>query len=239
MSSGEDIEDKTDGGGVPVAEYVLGVLPAVEHEAVGRQIAADPVLRAERRYWHDHFAGLDSGFAEAAAPANGWSRLERRLFAGAGAASGSWWDSLLFWRGLAGAALAVAVIAVGFNLSRPALDAEAIATQLVAALEAQEGSGVEFVAFYDATSGSVKLVGLSGNAVPDRDYELWYIAGDDPAVSMGVVPVDARLSIPVPPEAREKFAQGTVLAVTLEQKGGSPTGVAQGPIVSAGAASPI
>ena len=31
----------------------------------------------------------------------------------------------------------------------------------------------------------------------------------------------------------------TVLAVTLEQKGGSPTGVAQGPIVAVGKAIPI
>jgi anti-sigma-K factor RskA len=238
MSNGEDIEDKTDGGGVPVAEYVLGVLPAAEHEAVARQIAADPALRAELRYWQDHFAGLDSEFAETPAPADGWGRVERRLFAGSPVAA-SWWDSLMLWRGLAGAALAVAVIAIGFNLARPAMDAEAIATELVAALQAQEGSGVEFVAFYDSASGSVKLVGLSGDAVPDRDYELWYIAGDDPAVSMGVVPVDARLEIPVPPEARAKFTDGTVLAVTLEQKGGSPTGVAQGPIVSAGAAAPI
>ena len=85
----------------------------------------------------------------------------------------------------------------------------------------------------------MKLLGLSGEAVPDKDYELWYIKGDEPAVSMGVVPVDARTEIPLDAEARAKFDEGTVLAVTLEQKGGSPTGVAQGPIVSVGAATRI
>ena len=75
--------------------------------------------------------------------------------------------------------------------------------------------------------------------MPDKDYELWYIEGDDPAVSMGVIPVDQRIEIPLDAGARAKFGEGTVLAVTLEQKGGSPTGVAQGPIVAVGAATPI
>ena len=35
------------------------------------------------------------------------------------------------------------------------------------------------------------------------------------------------------------FGEGTTLAVTLEQKGGSPTGVAQGPIVAVGKATQI
>ena len=39
--------------------------------------------------------------------------------------------------------------------------------------------------------------------------------------------------------AQAKFGEGTVLAVTLEQKGGSPTGKAQGPIVAVGKATPI
>jgi anti-sigma-K factor RskA len=85
----------------------------------------------------------------------------------------------------------------------------------------------------------VRLTALSGEAVPDKDFELWYIKGDEPAVSMGVIPVDQRTEITLPPEAKAKFAEGIVLAVTLEQKGGSPTGVAQGPIVAVGAATEI
>ena len=86
----------------------------------------------------------------------------------------------------------------------------------------------------------MRLIGLSGEAVPDKDYELWYIKGDEPAGIDGRRP--GRRSAPrsrSTPEARAKFDEGTVLAVTLEQKGGSPTGVAQGPIVSVGAATRI
>ena len=130
-------------------------------------------------------------------------------------------------------------MAVGFNVTQPRVDPNVIATQLVAALQAQEGSGVEFVAFYDTQTGSVRLLGLSGQAVPDKDFELWYIKGDEAPVSMGVIPVDGRTEIPMGDAAKQKFSEGTVLAVTLEAKGGSPTGAPQGPIVAAGAATVI
>jgi anti-sigma-K factor RskA len=223
-----------------VAEFALGLLEGAEHERVARLIAADPALREELRLWRTHFQSFDSEFADQPVPATAWDKLETRLFGSAAKPASSLWDSLILWRGLFAGALAVAVVAIGINVSRPlAPSPEEFAVQLVAALQSQEGSDVEFVAFYDSANSTVKLIGLSGAAVPDKDYELWYIKGDEPAVSMGVVPVDAKLEIPLDPETRAKFDEGTVLAVTLEQKGGSPTGVAQGPIVSVGSATRI
>ena len=219
-----------------VAEFALGLLDAAEHERVARLIAADPALREELRLWRTRFQSLDSEFAEQPAPARSWDALESRLFGGA-AKPASFWDSLNLWRGLAAGALAVAVVAIGVNVMRPAAPSpDEFAMQLVAALQAQEGSGVEFVAFYDSANGMVKLLGLSGQAVPEKDYELWYIKGEAAPVSMGVVPVDGRMEIPVAPDAKANFDEGTVLAVTLEQKGGSPTGAPQGALVSAGPA---
>jgi len=224
-----------EGGNALVAEYVLGLLDAAEHERVARMIAADPALRAELRMWRSRLQSFDSEFAEAEPPPGGWNRLEGRLFAGAAKPS-SFWDSLPLWRGLFAGALAVAVVAIGVNVMRPAAPSpEEFAVQLVAALQAQEGSGVEFVAFYDSANGTVKLLGLSGAPVPDKDYELWYIAGDAAPVSMGVVPIDARSELPLSPEVRPLFDEGTVLAVSLEPKGGSPTGTPS-QVVSAGPA---
>jgi anti-sigma-K factor RskA len=229
-----------DGDDALVAEFVLGLLDRAEFEAFKRRLAAEPALRRAVVEWRVRFEGLDIGFPETPAPASAWSRLESRLFGAGASATGGWWNSVSLWRGFTAAALAAVVVAVGFNVFRPApLGPEEFAVQLVAALQSQEGSGVEFVAFYDTASGAVKLLGLSGQSVPDKDYELWYIRGDEPAVSMGVIPVDQRKEIPLDAAARQKIAEGTVLAVTLEQKGGSPTGVAQGPIVALGKALPI
>jgi anti-sigma-K factor RskA len=240
MSNEADIRDEGEGGNnALVAEFALGLLDGAEHERVARLIAADPALRQELRMWRVRFQNFDAEFPEEPTPAGGWVKLESRLF-GTTAKPTTFWDSLVLWRGLFAGALAVAVVAIGINVSRPpAPSPEEFAVQLVAALQAQEGSGVEFVAYYDSATSMVKLVGLSGQAVPDRDYELWYIKGSDAPVSMGVVPVDGRMEIPVAPDAKANFAEGTVLAVTLEQKGGSPTGAPQGALVSAGPAMAI
>jgi len=225
---------------VLVAEFALDLLEGGERAAMARRIATEPTLAADLKLWRSRLATLDSEFAETPAPTHLLAKVETRLF-GPAAATGiaSWWNSLALWRGLAGAGVAVAVAAIGFNLMQPRFDAHQAATQLVAALKSQEGSGIEFVAFYDSSTKAVRLLGLEGQAVPEKDFELWYIKGDEPAVSMGVIPVDQRTEIALDPATQAKFSEGTVLAVTLEQKGGSPTGVAQGPIVAAGSAMPI
>lgn len=239
MSETEHIDEGDGGDQFRAAEFVLGLLPAAEHAAFAARLAGEPALRAMVRRWQAEFSALDGEFAEQPAPAGVWHRLDARLF-GSGARPVRWWDSLAVWRTLAGAAAAVAVVAVGLNLVRPAQVApEEFAAQLVAALQAQDSMGVEFVALYDARSGMVKLLGVSGQSMPDRDLELWYIAGDRPAVSMGVIPAMSRLDMPLDAPARAAFTEGTVLAITLEPKGGSPSGVATGPIVSMGKATPI
>ena len=43
------------------------------------------------------------------------------------------------------------------------------------------------LALYDQVSGEVRITSLSGQALADKDYELWYIKGDSPAGSMGVL----------------------------------------------------
>ena len=229
-SGGEDDQ-------VLVAEYALDLLEGGERATVARRIANEPLLAADLRIWRARLSSMDGEFAEVAAPAGVLQRVETRLF-GTPANTG-WWNSLALWRGLTAPAAPRAVIAVGFNLSQPRVDPAALATQLVAAIQAQEGSGVEFIAVYDEALGQVRVTSLRGDAVPDKDFELWYIKGDAPAVSMGVLPVNERREIPLDAAARASIEPGTVFAVTLEQKGGSPTGVAQGPIVAVGTATPI
>lgn len=224
------------GDDVLVPEFVLGLLDPAEHQLFARRLVREPGLREQVAEWRRRFEGLDASFADTRAPAANWGRIERRLFGGR-TAGGGWWNSLPLWRAAAAGALAVALVAVGLNVLRPGmLSPQEYAMQLVAALDAQGGSGVEFVAFYDTSSGMVKLLGVSGQALPDKDYELWYIHGSDAPVSMGVIPMDARMVIPLDPQAKKMIGEGTVLAVSLEPKGGSTTGAPTGPVVSAGKA---
>jgi anti-sigma-K factor RskA len=239
MSIEDTDKDGTGGDDVLVAEYVLGVLDAAEHQRVGALIAANPNLQQEMQFWQSRLASLDEAFEPAAPPAGTFREIEARLFGSGATVTPSLWQSLVLWRGLAGAGLAAAVVAIGLSVLSPNVFVPAQnATQLVATLEA-ENSTVKFVALYDGSTGTVRLTGLSGETVPDKDYELWFIQGDAAPVSLGLVPVNARTEVPLTGDMRAIIGAGTVFAVTLEPAGGAPGGVATGPVVAAGAVSLI
>jgi anti-sigma-K factor RskA len=229
---------------VLVAEYSLGLLNGAEHVVAAHRVATEPALGAEALVWRQRLASLDGQFAEVRAPDGVLGKVEKRLW-GDGYEKETrrgwfgWWSSLPTLRGMVLAGHLLAFGAFGYIFMFPRIDPNTLATQLVAAIQAQEGSGVEFIAYYDQARGEVRVTALSGMALADQDYELWYIKGDAPAVSMGVLPVDARREIPLDAAAKANIEPGTVFAVTLEQKGGSPTGVAQGPIVAVGTATEI
>lgn len=218
------------------AEYVLGTLTPDEHAAVGTRLHDEPALRAELRFWRRRFSGLDVQFAETTAPPGVWPALERRLFADA--ARPGVWGSLALWRSLTAAAALVAIVAIGIDLAAPRPDPSAFAAQVVAALS-QQGSGVSVVALYNTSTGQIRLTALSGQSVPDKDYELWAIEGSNAPKSMGVIDVSSRNDMTLTPEQMVGFGAGTTLAISLEPKGGSPTHQPTGPIVAAGKATAI
>lgn len=231
--------DGLDGDRILVGEYVLGLLDAADHDRMARRIAAEPALAAEVRLWQSRLSSLDGEFAETPAPGRVLDKVEARLFGAPARPLAGLWNNLLLWRGIAAGALALAAAVVGFSLMQPArLDPRAFATQLVAALQAQQGSGVEFVALYDTATGNIRLTALSGAAVPDKDYELWMIEASGAPVSMGVIPME-RTEMTLAKDMQAHFTPGTVLAVTLEPKGGSPTGGPTGLMVAMGKATPI
>lgn len=234
MSDERDISGM-DEDSLLVAEYVLGLLPEAERAALRPRLAVEPALRSDLGFWRSRLASLDVEFAETAAPASVWSRIEGRLFKDE--AKQGFWNSLALWRSVAAGAFAVAAIAVTVNLTTPRVDPRAFAAELVAALTA-EGSSVSFVALYNS-SGELRITPLTGEQPTDRDYELWAIEDGGPAKSMGVIAANARNDVAIPRDILVDFGEGTTLAVTLETKGGSPTGVAQGPIVALGKATLI
>ena len=238
MSTSDDMDGGDSKRNALVAEYVLGLLGPTEHERVHRLIEDDSALRAERDFWIARFAALDENYAETPVPDRLWAGIEARAFGDATTpAQTGWWESLLVWRSIAAGALAIAVAAIGFNLLQPRPDVSSLTTQLVAALE-EEGSNVKFVALYDGT-GQVRLTALSGDAVPDKDFELWAIQGGNSPVSMGVIPANQRSTVSITPEILAGWGAGSVLAITLEPKGGSPSGAPTGPIVAKGAVQQI
>ena len=65
------------------AEYVLGVLPAAERDAVKRAAAADPALAGEIEAWNEQLAPLLLDAPEVEPPADMFDRIKAAIAASA------------------------------------------------------------------------------------------------------------------------------------------------------------
>lgn len=223
-----------DGGGddILAAEYVVGALSAEERRAVASRIETDAGFARLVERWEANLAPMQDGF-EPVEPAAAVKRaLDDRLFSStAGSARAGFWNSLAFWRGLAVASvLAVAVLGGRpFLLERP----EPQASRLVASLAPRE-SDVHYFVVYDARTADIGLSHVTGERQSGRDFELWVVEKDQPPVSLGVIPAGSTVHLAVDQRLREKIEQGAVFTISLEPRGGSPTGQPTGPVVAAG-----
>lgn len=235
MSLAEDNGPERGGDEIVAAEYVVGVLPSDERQAVSRRIENEDAFARLVDRWEVHLAPMAEAYQPVEPPETVKPAIDRRLFAspapGASTSAGGLWASLAFWRGLAVAAIAAFAVYVALPFVRP--PAEQPEMRLIASLAA-DASDVRYLAMYDAAHRQVSLSHVSGERAAGRDFELWMIEGQNPPVSMGVIPSGATVHIVITPEIQEKLASGAVLAISLEPTGGSPTGQPTGPVVAAG-----
>lgn len=185
------------------AEYVMGVLELEERSAVETRLRNDTEFAARVTVWENHFAGLNDDYPEVAAP-DLMPLIEARLFPQAPRRSllGTIWS----W----GAAAAVAVAVMAYLALTPP------SPSFVATLTADAGT-----LRYEAvvTADRLTITRVAGEAADaNHSHELWLIAGDNPPVSLGIIPGDSQtISLP-------GLSAGEVLAITVEPLGGSPTG---------------
>lgn len=238
MSLADDIgQAGPDGGGddMLAAEYVLGVLPIDERRIVAARIDAEQAFARLVDGWQAYFYPLAAAFAAVEVPAAVKVAIDRRLFTGNAArqpASTGLFGSLAFWRGLAVAALAALALYIALPfINPPASQPEP--EQLVASLAA-DGSAVRYIAVYDEGADEIGLSRVAGEPADGRDFELWVIEGQNPPVSLGVIPNDDGATIPVGETLRNKMISGAVIAISDEPAGGSPTGQPTGAVMAAG-----
>ena len=210
------------------AEYVLGTLPLDEAEAARRRMDTDPAFAAEIGVWERRLAPLYALFPVIAPPAAVWSRIEdstgstARASAAVPAGKPVNDNSVAWWRATALAGLALAAgLAVYIALAPP--------TQPTLAVLTPYSTPTPVLLAVAGPHGSI-AVRLTGaiKIASDRDLELWQMPpGATKPASLGVIPQGGKT---VPPGV----AAGTTLLVSLEPKGGSPTGQPTGPVLYAG-----
>jgi anti-sigma-K factor RskA len=230
-SGRRDFEER---GGLTAAEYVLGVLTAGERRAAEQRIARDKAFAAEVAFWEERLGGLAATVPPVAPPADGWARIEAAL-AGARpfpAQRQGLWRSLTFWRSLATvtSALAVASLAGLIYVAQ----VPSVKPPLVAKLDESSGKSGFFAAVNpaDGTLTIVPAVALTGEQ--QHALELWLIPSGDKPHSLGLVDPARPIKVVVPAELRPHVTPDSVLAISVEPPGGSPTGQPTGPVIANG-----
>jgi anti-sigma-K factor RskA len=136
------------------------------------------------------------------------------------------------WRTAAIGAMALAAGLAGFIISGPILVAPP-GGRYVALLEGPENAPA-FIATVDLDAGGLSLRQIGGEAPAGKDFELWAVGGGrSQPQSLGLITAGYRLPLKRLTASPGGLAD-TVLAVSLEPDGGSPTGLPTGPVVYSG-----
>jgi anti-sigma-K factor RskA len=233
----DDLPDMT------AAELALGLLDDSERAAALRRLASEPGFAAEVERWRDWLGALFADWPAVTAPDAVAARVEASLDAPRGVpAANDNAGGVARWRGLAMAASIAACLLLAVTtllMLRPAPAPIRIPVRvpvtapapLLAAI-VPTGKGAPIAAAYDPASATVRIAG--GVDVPaGHSAQLWAIHGADAPRSLGVIPAGPARVI-VPAAVRPALAAETVLAISIEPAGGSPTGLPTGPVVATG-----
>lgn len=226
------------GSDMTAAELALGLLDGADRDAGVRRMASDPAFAADVERWQARFAALFAAWPGVEAPAAVAARIEASLDARGVAANdnraGRRWRRLAIAASLAACLLLAVTTMLALRPPPPPVRVAvpvAGPPALLAAL--QPGGGAPIAAAYDPAAGVVRIAGTV--AVPaGRVAELWAIRGSDAPRSLGLMPAAGPTRLAVAPALRRIVAADTVLAVSVEPAGGSPTGLPTGPVVATG-----
>ncbi len=207
-------------------EYVLGVLEPGAAREVEAALPHHAELRRAVAFWQERLQPLAMLAPPAEPPPGLWQRIESALAPGAAPARpAGLWQSLALWRAATAAAAAVAA-----GLALYVALAPAAGPAYVAVLHAPQQVQPAFVA--TGSSGGLLLRAVAEAQPPgDRGFELWAIPPDAKPKPLGVIPPTGRIELGASPLA---LGAGTTLAISIEPKGGSPTGQPTGPVVFVG-----
>ncbi len=222
------------------SEYALGVLDGEDARAAEQLMREEPTFEAAVWQWRERLMPLADTLEPVAPRAQVWKSIEaalpnspfrpmrqpkyRSINLG-----------LAFWRGWAVAATAAAA-AIALYLGVTELKPPPDAGRLIAVLDRPDSAGAGWIATIDPSTNAVSVVALASMTLAnDKSHELWFISAEaGPPVSLGLLKGDGRLTVPP-----ELTLQNGIFAVSLEPKGGSPTGQPTGPVIFQGALRPL
>lgn len=207
------------------ADYAIGLMPSSARRRFEQLLLEDAALREELALWQESLASLTEALPGQPVPDRVWKGITARIEPQVLHVP----EKRPFWNWLrVTAAVCSLVIAVTLGVIYNRDSARYSATLLTA--DAQPALKVESHADY------LKVEPLTLAAVdPSRSLELWAIPADGKPISLGVIPADGKGRVALNDAQKALIAKPITLAVSLEPKGGSPTGQPTGPVLYQGA----
>jgi anti-sigma-K factor RskA len=213
------------------AEYVLGTIDAdAAAEVVRAMDAGDAALREAVAAWERRLAPLMDLAPEGEPPPGLWNRIagalpqqrtptQQRPSPQGRPPRPRRWPAVA----LAGVGWLAAACLAAFTLLRPP-PGPALVTMMVPGKDAPAW-------FVEADSnGAIRLVSVNGRPPPEpgRVSELWALPpGADAPTSLGVIPSEGLVNLPA---GTIRPRENTLIEITSEPPGGSPTGRPTGPL---------
>jgi anti-sigma-K factor RskA len=216
------------------AQYVLGTLSTRARARVQTLMRVNRQLADAVRSWEERLLPLSESVAPVTPPARVWAAIRQRIESGRAPAEESprsIWDNPRLWRGLAlvGFATALALTVVLFTppVERP--------EQALVVVLAGQDARPALIASADRTGRTLLVKAIAPVEVTaDRTLELWALPPSGNPRSLGLIPSSGVARITLPATADATLASVPALAVSLEPRGGSPTGLPTGPVLFSG-----
>lgn len=217
------------------AEHALGVTSAEMRALAEVRRSREPAFDRAVTAWEERLAPLANEIAPMTPRHRVWPRVARQIGLRGGV------HSVGFWRGATAASLALAAASLLLVVipapPQPTEPASApapapVLTGLIAPAPGADGPTV--VATVDEARNELIFTAANMNMPSDKSAELWVIPEGQKAQSLGVIAAGESRRMPLPAALTGAGQATALLAITIEQPGGSPTGQAQGPVVATG-----
>ncbi len=226
MTDGDDIE-------MLAAEYVLGTLDAAERADVARRRAREPQLDAAIAAWERRLGPLSAAVPPVEPPADLLGKIRGRIdAAGPGGEVVVLRRAVQRWRAIGLSAMAAAaalLVVIGVR------EAGREPPSRYVAVFHQNDETPSFLLSIDLAERRVTIQPVAAPRQPDRTYQLW-IASDQLGArprSLGLLSdaslTTAEIDLPIDVASLRTATFG----ISVEPKGGSPTGVPTGPALHA------
>lgn len=226
------------------AEHALGLLEGEELAEARRRTLADPEFARSVADWQVRLAPMLDDVEPVEPDPAVWSRIEAAVAVSPRGEVIQLRRTVRRWQIGTGLAAAASVVLALLSL-RPAPPVPAVNPGLLAASSTTEGKVLAAALAAGPQSGPVMLVyipsqrrmlavgsGFAKSAA--HDYQLWLIPPGSKPLPLGILSGDGVQAMDLSKALVQAIDHRASVAVSLEPKGGSPTGLPTGPVLASG-----